>query len=391
MPRSSENVAALAAALAKAQVELTNPDKSLVAAIPAERGQPARSFRYASLAGGLDIVRKTLGRHEIATIQSTAIDRDSGTIKLTTTLAHASGEWIASDWPVCALTDLPTPHRMGAALTYARRYGLFTMVGITGEDDLDAPDLPLQAGPTAQMPSPPLAPSASSASPQWKNSKRPPTKPVVTLDLAASASHRDTLLAELASIPSFDSAALWAKRIIPIKNTLVTEHARAVEAALEIELAKFEEPVEAANNKAANPSLDSGPAQHENETEYLATADRSALKFGHTPRRRNKAHLKFVASQPCLLCGRQPSDPHHLRFAQPQALGRKVSDEFVVPLCRTHHREVHRIGREAGWWKAVKPEIDPLEIARRLWEQSRDGQPTVQTALSWSDQYPPMK
>ncbi len=94
---------------------------------------------------------KTLGRHEIATIQSTAIDRDSGTIKLTTTLAHVSGEWIASDWPVCALAELPTPHRMGAALTYARRYGLFTLVGIAGEDDLDAPDLPLQSAPTAHQ------------------------------------------------------------------------------------------------------------------------------------------------------------------------------------------------------------------------------------------------
>ena len=145
MPRSSESVAALAAALAKAQAELTNPEKSLVATMPAERGGRSGLFRYASLSGGLDIVRKTLGRHEIATIQSTAIDRDSGTIKLTTTLAHASGEWIASDWPVCALAELPTPHRMGAALTYARRYGLFTLVGIAGEDDLDAPDLPLQS------------------------------------------------------------------------------------------------------------------------------------------------------------------------------------------------------------------------------------------------------
>src|SRR6478672_8036391 len=152
MPRSSESVAALAGALAKAQAELTNPEKSLVATLPAERGQAGRTFRYASLAGGLDIVRKTLGRHEIATIQSTAIDRDSGTIKLTTTLAHASGEWIASDWPVCALADLPAPHRMGAALSYARRYGLFTLVGIAGEDDLDAPDLPVHsalAGPIA--------------------------------------------------------------------------------------------------------------------------------------------------------------------------------------------------------------------------------------------------
>src|SRR5260221_6031539 len=149
MPRSSESVAALAGALAKAQVELINPEKSLVATLPAERGQPERSFRYASLSGGLEIVRKTLGQHEIATLQTTAIDLDSSTIKLTTTLAHASGEWIASDWPVCALAELPTPHRMGAALTYARRYGLFTLVGIAGEDDLDAPDLPLQSAPPA--------------------------------------------------------------------------------------------------------------------------------------------------------------------------------------------------------------------------------------------------
>src|SRR4051794_19478537 len=156
MPRSSESVAALAGALAKAQAELTNPEKSLVATLPAERGQPERSFRYASLAGGLEIARKTPGRQGIPTIQSPAYDRDSSTIKLTTTLAHASGEWIASDWPVCALAELPTPHRMGAALTYARRYSLFALVGIAGEDDLDAPELPLQWRPSAPIPAPPL-------------------------------------------------------------------------------------------------------------------------------------------------------------------------------------------------------------------------------------------
>src|SRR3954451_15913813 len=199
MPRSSESLAALAGALAKAQVELTNPEKSLVATLPGERGQPARSFRYASLAGGLEIVRKILGRHEIATIQLTAIDRDSSTIKLTTTLAHASGEWIASDWPVCALAELPTPHRMGAALTYARRYGLFTLVGIAGEDDLDAPDLPLQSAPLVQIPSPPLSPAL-----RGKNGKPNVPKSVVILE--ASGRQRDELLAEVASISSFDEA-----------------------------------------------------------------------------------------------------------------------------------------------------------------------------------------
>src|SRR5271163_1209957 len=142
MHRSSESIASLAAALAKAQGELTNPEKSLVATIrPQMRGEAERSFRYAPLSSGLDIVRKTLSQHEIATVQTTAIDQSAGIVNLTTVLAHASGEWIASDWPVCAISQTATPHRMGAALTYARRYALFTLVGIAGEDDLDAPDL----------------------------------------------------------------------------------------------------------------------------------------------------------------------------------------------------------------------------------------------------------
>src|SRR5882724_7446297 len=142
MPRSSESVAALAAALAKAQAELVNPEKSLTATIRTGRaGEGERSFRYAPLSSGLDIVRKTLGQHEIATVQTTAIDQTAGMVSLTTMLAHASGEWIASDWPVCPIADMAIPHRMGAALTYARRYALFTLVGIAGEDDLDAPDL----------------------------------------------------------------------------------------------------------------------------------------------------------------------------------------------------------------------------------------------------------
>src|SRR5262244_3325737 len=141
MQRCSESVAALASALAKAQAELVNPKKSLTAIIRTGRpGEGERSFRYAPLASGLDIVRKTLGQHEIATIQSTAIDTDAGVVNLTTMLAHASGEWIASDWPVCPVAETANPQRMGAALTYARRYALFTLVGIAGEDDLDAPN-----------------------------------------------------------------------------------------------------------------------------------------------------------------------------------------------------------------------------------------------------------
>src|SRR5271169_3630993 len=142
MHRSSPCIASLAAALAKAQAELVNPEKSLTGTIRSdERGRTEQTCRYASLSSGLDIVRKTLGQHEIATVQTTAIDQGAGVVNLTTLLAHASGEWIASDWPVCAVSETATPHRMGAALTYARRYALFTLVGIAGEDDLDAPDL----------------------------------------------------------------------------------------------------------------------------------------------------------------------------------------------------------------------------------------------------------
>ena len=157
MQRSSESIACLAAALAKAQAELTNPEKSLVATIrPNGPGEAERSFRYAPLSSGLDIVRKTLGQHEIATVQTTAIDQTAGIVNLTTVLAHSSGEWIASDWPVCAISETATPHRMGAALTYARRYALFTLVGIAGEDDIDAPDLkaPVPSASAAAKPAP---------------------------------------------------------------------------------------------------------------------------------------------------------------------------------------------------------------------------------------------
>src|SRR6516165_3641382 len=143
MQRCSDSIGALAAALAKAQAEIQNPEKSLTATIvsPFPR-EGSRTFRYASLSSGLDLVRKCLGQHEIATVQATTIDRDSGLIRLTTTLVHASGEWVSSDWPVCPVSETAAPHRLGAALTYARRYALFTLVGIAGEDDLDAPDLP---------------------------------------------------------------------------------------------------------------------------------------------------------------------------------------------------------------------------------------------------------
>src|SRR3954466_1397880 len=153
MHRSSDTIATIAAALAKAQAELTNPEKSLVATIRSPFPREAdRTFRYAPLSSGLDIVRKSLGRHEIATIQSTEIDNEAGLLRLTTILAHSSGEWISSEWPVCQITEVAAAQRMGAALTYARRYALFTLVGIAGEDDLDAPDLGAAPNPAVELP-----------------------------------------------------------------------------------------------------------------------------------------------------------------------------------------------------------------------------------------------
>jgi ERF superfamily len=148
-------IGSLAAALAKAQLELVNPEKSMVATIRADgKGGGEQIFQHAPLSSGLDIVRKTLGKHEIAVVQATAIDDEAGTIRLTTRLCHSSGEWIASDWPVCPIDDMASPKRMGAALTYPRRYALFALVGIAGEDDLDAPDLnaPEPAQPDTKTP-----------------------------------------------------------------------------------------------------------------------------------------------------------------------------------------------------------------------------------------------
>ena len=229
MHRSSETIGVIAAALAKAQGELTNPEKSLIATIrsPFPR-EGDRTFRYASLASGLDIVRRSLGQHEIATVQTTTIDQDSGQIRLTTLLAHASGEWISSDWPVCAVSETATPHRMGAALSYARRYALFALVGIAGEDDLDAPDLLTE-------PSPAVTTDPSQDAPNGRKptngSIHKPRQPKPLLAIEPSAALRDELIAEIQELKDSDDLALWAHRRLPAKNTLTAVDARAVEVA----------------------------------------------------------------------------------------------------------------------------------------------------------------
>jgi hypothetical protein len=383
MHHSSETIGAIATALAKAQAELTNPEKSLTAIIRSPFPREAdRTFRYASLASGLDIIRKSLGQHEIATVQTTMIDQTSGQIRLKTLLVHASGEWISSDWPVCASSETAAPQRMGAALSYARRYALFTLVGIAGEDDLDAPDLEgvlkIAANQTdgdGQTLNGHVRPNHQSNSRRARKGNAAPALPT-----DQSALQRDRLLASLASVQSSDEAATWAEQSLTAKQTLTAADAQLVEAAFRVKLGALgdealPEPPHPAQELAE--TMDPQPTSDSPETLVLSGEDgrRRGPIVAKTVRLRDKSHLKFVSTHPCLVCGRSPADAHHLRFAQPSALGRKVSDEFTVPLCRAHHSELHRHGREKVWWQCIG--IDPLPVAHRLWQHGRQNGTTI--------------
>jgi hypothetical protein len=336
---ASETIGTIAAALAKAQAELVNPEKSLVGTIRSEApGAAERSFRYAPLSSGLEIVRKTLSQHEIATVQTTSIDESVGIVRLSTVLAHASGEWIASDWPICAISETAAPHRMGAALTYARRYALFTLVGIAGEDDLDPPDLIARTTPTSSAERPRgngQARGGQASSPQqvsrFQRAKAVSNPPKPALDPKASIALCGQLTAEIEEIRSDEEAANWAHRVLSAKNTLTTADAECVEQAFQARLASI-----VAREVRGKKRL------------RAAAIDKSVLSLPAPRRIRDREHVKLVAKQPCLICGRCPADAHHLRYAQPPALGRKVSDEFTVPLCRGHHREAHRCGNEVA-------------------------------------------
>ena len=377
MQRSSPSIGSLAAALAKAQPELVNPEKSMVATIRADgRGAAEQIFRYAPLSAGLDIVRKTLGQHEIATVQTTAVDQTAGIVNLTTVLAHSSGEWIASDWPVCALADMASPKRMGAALTYARRYALFTLVGIAGEDDLDAPDLTTPTNRTAGSERPKgtgngrLDGGYPDPAPPRSDLKAP--KPILAPE--ASAQLRDRLLVELKDLASGDDAAIWAHRCLGEKNKLTAPDSRCVEESFQGRLTTLA--ASSLDLPETIPARPVAPPPDSNDRDQgtrkggrrTRPVDKTALTLPESRRVRDRNHVRSVAKHPCLICGRLPSDAHHLRFAQNRALGRKVSDEFTVPLCRGHHREAHRCGDEAGWWK--KAGVDPTLAARGLWLES---------------------
>jgi hypothetical protein len=270
---------------------------------------------------------------------------------------------------------------MGAALTYARRYALFTLVGIAGEDDLDAPDLDAvpateAGGPEGPKGRPSNGHAIAAAVTRDVRRRTPPARTArVTLSSEQSALERDRLLADLDGVQSADDAADWAHRSLPAKNALTAADAQTVEATFREKLATFADEQPGALLETIQVQAEA-PASHPNsEDEQLPVTTSKKIAIRHGPvaaktiRLRDKDHLKFVASQPCLVCSRTPADAHHLRFAQPRALGRKVSDEFAVPVCRVHHRELHRHGNEPAWWQRIQ--IDPLPIAHQLWLRSR--------------------
>ena len=408
MHRSSECVAALATALAKAQMELTNPEKSMIGTISHHnRGAHPLTFRYAPLSGGLEIIRKTLGGQQIAIAQSTAIDHVNKIVNLTTTLMHTSGEWISSEWPVCQLSETSAPRRMGAALTYARRYALFTLVGIAGDDDLDAPE--------SQNNNTVASQSEAARAPIQSPTNQPPFAYIQ--NTAEAGLLLGQLQSEIASQTSIEDLQVRAPAILKAKNSLSTENAKAIEEAFAAKLASLQptsttnskpDPANGGRSKRTQSSLRKAktgkptpvpkrPKQLNGKARdklngHVATPpttpiesnadvadvppltaplkiEKSELAIGEPRRHRNKNHLRFVASQPCLICGRSPSDAHHLRFVQPRAMGRKTSDEFTVPLCRTHHRDNHRFGDEKRWW--TNSAIDPVEVSQKLWRSSR--------------------
>jgi hypothetical protein len=272
------------------------------------------------------------------------------------------------------------PHRLGAALTYARRYGLFTLVGIAGEDDLDAPDLPAakltteaQTRGEGRLGTPAIEPKPSKPQRVARAERIQP--PALPPDAASNL--RQQLTAELAALNEVEALAGWAHRVLPLKNRLPTTEAESIEIAFQAKLSQLSDatPAEPLVNDTNGHASQASCAEPE-----------GVIAISKPVRERDRDHLRFVASQPCLVCGRTPSDPHHIKFAEQRAMGRKVSDKFTVPICRLHHRELHRRGNERRWWETKG--IDPLPIAASLWacthavEPAAAGEPEKLTKLN---------
>jgi hypothetical protein len=287
---------------------------------------------------------------------------------------------------------------MGAALTYARRYTLFTLAGIAGEDDLDAPDLPISIADTdathrtiatgtirtdggSKVGNGSAVPAAGNGT-----GRKRPLSSQSSLSDEESRTARDKLVQEITALETADAALAWAIRRIRVKGLLAAADASLVERAFQhrIRVLAPETYPESSPRESASPfgpslqqpastssdqdgpsaANDDNPSNQGDSSELAADADLVKLR-----RSRDKDHLRFIANQSCTVCGRQPCEAHHIRYAQPRALGRRVSDEFTVPLCRVHHRELHRQGDERVWWTKIN--IDPLPIALRFWQHTR--------------------
>ena len=351
MQRSSETIGAIAAALAKAQAELTNPEKALVATIRASNPRDQdQTFRYAALSSGLDIVRKALGGHEIATVQTTAIDKEAGLIRLTTTLAHSSGEWLSSEWPVCPISETAAPRRMGAALTYARRYALFTLVGIAGEDDLDAPDLNakiesmsmrseakgevslVEAGAGAEgspnakadgdveptsLTRSGIRPKSRAGHSRQERNGRPAQ---AMLEAEQSAALREQLLADIGRLQSSDEAAEWVHKNLPAKNTLTAADAEFVEASFRERLVAFEAMAPVSENWSHVTTAKGGTAPTDQPPgsdgePFAAFEDPAAgptILPGRPPARRRRVAAKTIRLR----------DKEHCKFVRTRAVRR---------------------------------------------------------------------
>jgi hypothetical protein len=378
--RSSETFAALASALAKAQAHLVNPEKSLTATIRTGRaGETERSFRYAPLSRGLEIVRKTLSEQEIAVIQTTAVDQASRVLNLTTLLAHSSGEWIASHWPDCSIAELVSPHRMGAALTYARRYALFTLVGIAGEDDLDAPDLcdgPPSPTPSADEQSPKPG-HGQPPVPQRKPGNGQRRYPFMASGRAASsrsnrprcgrscwprlgASHR--LMG-----PRFGRArrspprtgswrltpSLWS---MPLSTGYrSSHHPQQPQTTLLPELTVLE-PMRRSQRETATSITPTASTRACSPLRQRGTIE-TASTFAMSPSKR----ALFAAANNLIRI-----------ISAAYNRGRSAARPAMNSLSRSAAlitRAVHRVGDEQAWWTAAG--IDPVEVARQLWRQTR--------------------
>jgi hypothetical protein len=193
----------------------------------------------------------------------------------------------------------------------------------------------------------------------------------------------------MGAINSADEAAAWAYRNIAAKNTLTGPDAQIVEQRFRARLSAIGAPEHRFSHEPARAVPDQNltssglnargpqkaPTRAKNQSHSQAMHS-----WGKLLRLRDKDHRRFVLRQACLVCGRVPSDSHHLTFTQPRALGRRVSDEFIVPICRVHHRELHRSGDEAAWWRGLN--IDPLPVALKLWQQTRSDHPAIPDSRS---------